>query len=140
MQFQVPQFIDIEDKIFGPFTFKQFVYIGGGAGICFVVYKLLPLLPAILIIVPVAALAASLAFYKINGKPFIFILQAYIKYFFQNKLYIWKKAKKQQVVDVVKKEEKKDEKAYTPKLTGSKLEDLSWSLDILDVSKKERSL
>jgi hypothetical protein len=140
MQFQVPQFIDIEDKIFGPFTFKQFIYIGGGAGICFVIYKILPLIPAIIIIVPVGGLAAALAFYKVNGKPFIFIMQSYVKYFFQNKLYIWKKTKKQEVKQDIKKGEQKDDKAYTPKLTGSKLDDLTWSLDILDVSKKERNL
>lgn len=27
MQFKIPQFLDIEDKIFGPFTFKQFSYL-----------------------------------------------------------------------------------------------------------------
>ena len=27
MQYQVPQFIEVEDKIFGPLTFKQFLYI-----------------------------------------------------------------------------------------------------------------
>jgi hypothetical protein len=29
MQFRVPQFIDIEDKLFGPLTFKQFIYLAG---------------------------------------------------------------------------------------------------------------
>ena len=31
MQFQVPQFIETEDKIVGPLTLKQFGYIGGAA-------------------------------------------------------------------------------------------------------------
>ena len=44
MQFKVPQFLDIEDKIFGPFTFREFVYLTGGGGMCFVLYKLLGLL------------------------------------------------------------------------------------------------
>ena len=39
MQFKVPQFLDIEDKIFGPFTFKEFVYLAGGAGLCFILYR-----------------------------------------------------------------------------------------------------
>ena len=30
MQYQVPQFIEVEDKIFGPLTFKQLVYVVGG--------------------------------------------------------------------------------------------------------------
>ena len=32
MQFQVPQFLDVEDKIVGPFTIKQFIYLAGGVG------------------------------------------------------------------------------------------------------------
>ena len=32
MRFQVPQFIEIESKIFGPLTFKQFIYLAGGGG------------------------------------------------------------------------------------------------------------
>ena len=29
MQFQVPQFIETEDKIVGPFTLRQFIYVAG---------------------------------------------------------------------------------------------------------------
>ncbi len=94
MRFKVPQFIDVEDKIFGPFTFKQFIYLIGGAGICFILYKALPLVIAFLFIIPVAGLAAALTFYQVNGKPFIFILESSVKYFFQNKLYLWKKVPK----------------------------------------------
>ena len=39
MQFQVPQFIEIEDKIIGPFTVKQFIYLVGGAGMDFIILK-----------------------------------------------------------------------------------------------------
>ena len=44
MQFKVPQFIDVEDKLFGPVTFKEFVYLAGGAGLIYVIYKLVMLL------------------------------------------------------------------------------------------------
>ena len=33
MMFSVPQFIDVEDKIIGPLTLKQFIYLAGGAGL-----------------------------------------------------------------------------------------------------------
>ena len=52
MQYQLPQFIDIEDKIVGPLTFKQFIYIAGGAGICFIAYRLLPFWVAVIVIPP----------------------------------------------------------------------------------------
>jgi len=69
MQFKVPQFLDIEDKIFGPFTFKQFVYLAGGAGLCFTLFKLLGLFLELIPILAVAGLALALAFYRPNNKP-----------------------------------------------------------------------
>ena len=90
MRFQVPQFIDIEDKIFGPFTFKQFIYIAGGAGICFVIYNSLPFFIAVLLIIPVGVFAGALAFYKVNNQPFINVVESYIGYAFQSKLYFFR--------------------------------------------------
>ena len=131
MQFKVPQFIDIEDKLFGPFTFHQFAYLVGGAGLVFIIYKLLPLWIGIFLIVPVATLSVLLVFYKINEKPFIFYLQAGVNYFVSSKLYLWKQR-------LVKPDNKgKEEEASTlplvsivPMTSANKLKDLSWSLDV----------
>ncbi len=135
MQFKVPQFLDIEDKIFGPFTFRQFAYLTGGGGICFIIYKAMPLYFGIFLILPVAALALALTFYKVNNKPFILVLESAFKYAFGDKLYIWKRR--------LKKPGSKIETASTPivvqrenKLGSSKLKDLAWSLDVLDVKKQ----
>lgn len=137
MQFTIPQFIDIEDKVIGPFTFKQFMYLAGGLGLAFAVYKLIPRIISIPIALGIVALAISLTFVKVNGKPFVFTLQAFISYFFQSKLYIWKSIPKKEssTKPVQKKQEEKNE-SKLPRLTETKLGDLSWSLDILDM--KER--
>ena len=132
MQFRVPQFIDIEDKLFGPLTFKQFIYLAGGAGLVFVIYKTIPLIIAIFLMIPVAGLAAALAFYKPNGKPFIFMFQSAVKYFTTNKLYIWKQK-------IKKTGDKKEETgipatSFIPTSSSGNLRDLSWSLDIQDDS------
>jgi len=133
MQFKVPQFIDIEDKLFGPLTFRQFVYLAGGAGIIFVIYKLLPLWIGIFLIIPVAGLSVLLVFYKINEKPFIFYLQAGVNYLVSSKLYLWRQR-------LVKPGEKKKEEetstlplvSIVPMTSANKLKDLSWSLDVQD--------
>src|SRR3989338_4165467 len=91
MQFKVPQFLDIEDKIFGPFTFKEFVYLVGGAGLCFIIYKLLGLVWGAIPILAVAGLSIALARYRPNNKPFINMIEAGFNYLTQSKLYIWKK-------------------------------------------------
>ncbi|MDQ5901749.1 MAG: hypothetical protein QG580_464 [Patescibacteria group bacterium] len=139
MRFQVPQFIDIEDKIFGPFTFKQFIYLLGGAGGAYVFYRLLPIIIAIPLIIAVIGLALALTFLKINGRPFPEILQSWFSYFFKSKLFIWKQAPKNQENKKVNQEkEVKEEKIYIPKLTEGKLKDISWSLDVLDMDKNKR--
>lgn len=132
MQFRVPQFIDIEDKLFGPLTFKQFVYLAGGAGLVFVLYKTLPFFFAFLLIIPVAGLAVALAFYKPNGKPFIFLFQSAVKYFTSNKLYLWKK--KQKKPESKETEQNDSLSSIIPMSSSSNLRDLSWSLDIQDDS------
>jgi hypothetical protein len=130
MQFKVPQFIDVEDKLFGPFTFRQFAYLIGGAGSIYVIYRLLPLWIGIFLILPIAGLSALLTFYKINNKPFIYYLQAGINYYISSKLYIWKQR-------LVKHNEKTAEDAVLPQkisivpmVSKSSLKDLSWSLDV----------
>lgn len=134
MQFKVPQFIDIEDKIFGPFTFKEFVYLVGGAGLAYVSLRLLPVIVAVPLAIFIAILSLLLVFYKVNEKPFEYILRAYISYLFQSKLYIWQKNKKE--VKDVKTVEVKNTNIVSsqPKLSGSKLKDLAWSLDVLDMN------
>ena len=130
MRFQVPQFIEVEDKIFGPLTFKQFIYIAGGIGVAVVLFTFLPKFIAIIIALPILILATSLAFYKVNDKPFINMVEAFVKYTLTNKLYIWKKAPPTPVSSGVPKEEKQIEQIYVPKLSDSKLKELTWSLDI----------
>ncbi|MDB5266767.1 MAG: seg [Parcubacteria group bacterium] len=136
MRFQVPQFIEVEDKIFGPFTFKQFIYLAGGAGICAVLFTLLPKFIAILIAVPVAVFALCLAFYKVNEKPFAEVVEAFIAYTLGGKLYIWKKEDRQPTADN-REPGQAPAQVYVPKLSQSKLKDLSLALDISPAENSE---
>ncbi len=126
MKFKVPQFIEVEDKLFGPLTAKQGVYLAGGVGFFVLLYSVLPFFVAIILGAPVAALGAALAFYKRDGMPFSKLLEYGFYYFTRNKLYIWKHQNKA----AVSKAEVISGEMYVPKLTESKLKDLAWSLDI----------
>ncbi len=131
MRFQVPQFIEVEDKLFGPLTFKQFIYVAGAVGLCVIFFTLLPKFIALLISIPVLIFGAALSFYKVNDRPFIQVVEDFFHYHTSAKLYIWKKEEKQ----VVRSKEqevgaKLSPQIYVPKLSQSKLKDLSWSLDI----------
>ena len=93
MRFQVPQFIEIESKIFGPLTFKQFIYLAGGAGVIFLLYITLPFFLAVMLIAPVGAFAIALSFYKVHNRPFIKVTESAFRYFTAPKIYVWKKEK-----------------------------------------------
>ncbi len=129
MRYQVPQFIEVEDKIFGPLTLKQFIYLTGGVGLSFLLWRLLPFFFAVLVIIPVMALSLGLAFYKVNNRPLLSTIEYAVNYFLGNKLYLWetKKATPKKAKEV---RTQTNEVIRVPKLSESKLKDLAWSLDI----------
>lgn len=133
MRFQVPQFIEMEDRIFFGLSFRQFLYLVGGAAICFVILRFVPLFVGILLCVPVVALAFALTFKQVNNKPFIFFMENAFMYFFSKKLYIWSKDRtpspqaKQQTESIPLSD--MDPLLNIPKMANSKLKDLSYKID-----------
>jgi len=94
MQFNVPQYIGIEDKIIGPLTIKQFLCILAGAGIIIVLWFFAELWLFLIIAVPIIIFCLMLAFYKFNGRPFINFIGSAFNYLLKPKIYLWKKNKK----------------------------------------------
>jgi len=132
MRFQVPQFIEIEDKIFGPLTFKQFIYLTGSVGLSVILFTFLPKFLALILSVPVVVFGLALAFYKMNSRPFIRVAEDLFHYSLSSKLYLWKKEDRKPTVntDQRKLDERPLQQVSVPKLSASKLKDLSWELDI----------
>lgn len=128
-QFQVPQFIDVEDKIIGPFTLRQFLYLLGAGAVAVIARALfVPFLFYIITIIAVG-FSLALAFYKVDGVPFPKILMSAFSYFSKPHLYIWKQEeiKKESPLDKLSEQ---PTQFKVPKTSESKLEDLAWSLDI----------
>lgn len=128
MNFQVPQFIEVEDKIFGPLTFKQFVYLAGGGGAVFMSYTFLPIYLSVWLMIPLTILALALAFYKVNNRPFVAVLESAFRYTLTSKLYLWKKEPRSGAATTIALGSEKP--IAIPKLSQSKLRDLAWSLDV----------
>ncbi len=91
MRFEVPQFIEVEDKIVGPLTWKQFIYLAGGAGLLIILYVMLPFILFAIVGLPLGALAGFLAFHRINNRPFSIFLESFVNYMSKGKLYFWQK-------------------------------------------------
>lgn len=88
-QFTVPQFIDVEPKIIGPITTRQFLIFLAAALLIFLCYKLLDFTSFVVIGVLIFAVSGVLAFLKINGRPFHFFLLNLTQTIQKPKLRIW---------------------------------------------------
>jgi hypothetical protein len=140
MEYQVPQFIEVEDKVVGPLTIKQFIYLAGGGGICVVLFALLPIIFAVLLSIPFAGLAVALSFYKVNGKSFVEVLEAGFNYYTGAKFFLWKhkdpdaKEAGTSAAAAAAAADAARSAQGTPRLTSGKLSELAWSLDIQHLS------
>ncbi len=90
-QFVVPQFIDVEDKIIGQVTVRQFGIMMVDALVCVIVYKLLSLAVAIAIDVALLAAGLTLAFARVNGQPFHFFLLNVLQTWRRPMIRVWNK-------------------------------------------------
>lgn len=88
-QFNVPQFIDVEDKVMGPVTARQFVILLGCAVLGAIAYKLFSLLGFIVATVIIFILGSILAFMKINGRPFHFFILNLFQTLKKPKIRVW---------------------------------------------------
>jgi hypothetical protein len=106
MRFTVPQFIEYEPKIVGPFTFKQFIFVGIAGAICFIIYFTAPFYIFVLSCIIVGGGALALASLKIEGIPLPNYIANFVKFNFSTKMYLWKK-KGEKETDAEKKPIKK---------------------------------
>lgn len=136
MQFIVPQFIDVEDKIIGPISVRQFVTLLVGAAIIFanyqVGYKIIFgsfWLFAISSIV-IFAVSGTFAFLRINGRPFHYFLLNVLTTLQKPTLRVWNKRLTK--AELTSKEEEVELTPPTPvkgPLTARKLTELSLIVD-----------
>ena len=96
MAVKIPQNVLIEDKLVGPLTLKQFLYLLGGGSIIFIAYQYyakfyLYLIEFVLISLVAAFLTIAFAFAKVNGRPFSIFVQNLFKFIFVPKVRSWHK-------------------------------------------------
>lgn len=135
MRFEVPQFIEIEDKIFGPLTWRQFVYVGGGAGLAVVLFFTAPFVVFVLLGLPIAGITFLLGFYPINNQPFSVFLESMVRYFKNTRLYLWRK-KGTGIYGNNSDNWESGSASYTPPATGDNIHSLSRKLELNAIQKQ----
>ena len=99
MRFQLPQFIETEIKIVGPFTLQQFLWIAGGAAFVFLLFMLVKGVLFFFLAIPIAVIFLALAFLKIDGVPLIVYASYSLSYLTNPKKYIFKKEEENKITN-----------------------------------------
>lgn len=130
-QFIVPQFIDVENKIFGPITVRQFIIILVAGLFCFIYYKLsdfsLFLMESILTIV----IFGLFAFFRVNGQPLHYFFLNFTQTIVRPKLRIWNKRTVEQI-SIKENKEAEESKIIVrsrPLVASTRLEELALIID-----------
>lgn len=136
MKYQVPQFIDVEDKIVGPLSIKQFLYLAGGAGGLYLSFAWLPVYLGIFPALLFGGLGVCLAFVRINNRPFIDMIEAGVHYLMTPRLYVWRRTEKKNDLEIEVSSIHTTKKATGPApmthATGNSLSALEWQIDTHD--------
>ena len=92
MRFQVPQFIETEVKLVGPFTLKQFLWIAAGVAIIYLTFLVSHGgIIFFIIAIPIGVISAAFAFLKIDDVPLVNYGAFFLNYLLQDKKYIFRK-------------------------------------------------
>ena len=91
MNFQIPQFIETEDKIIGLLTLKQFIYFAVAGGFVFMLFFFLNIGIWLVFTFFIITAAASFAFIKVNGRPLSVAAISALNFYWQPRFYLWQR-------------------------------------------------
>ncbi len=130
-QVTVPQFIDVEDKIIGPVTVRQFLILIVAGLIMFIEYKLSDMVLFILLAIPTALVFGTIAFLKVNGMPFHYFILNLIQTFKKPNLRVWSREAQVQLSkkELTAKELEPEPIIAKKPLIRSRLSDISLIID-----------
>jgi len=127
--FNIPQFLDTEDKVVGPLTAKQLGWIVAACAIFFLIYLFFGKTGLLVLGIPILAIFGGLAFYKPNGRPLTSYASSVISFFTHPKMYMWRRLPDEQI-SIKRVPPKKSEEILEKKqLTEDRIRDISELLD-----------
>ena len=131
-QYKVPQDVEADDKLLGPFSFRQFVYLlvaGGLIALAVLLFRLFPLLA--IIPVPLILLFAALALPLKKDQPMETYLAAIVSYYLKPHTRLWTPGQKESTIQITA--PKIVEDSRTRGITGEEATHrLSFLADIVD--------
>ncbi len=132
MRYKVPQNIDMEDRIVGPLTMTQFVYLLVGGMLIYLAWLLLTPTSFWFVAIPVGFTSLCFAFLKVQDQPLPKFLGAALLYALRPKSRVWQKEEMVEHLKIVSKQPSQPEE-QSPEQVGpsaSELEELAARLDL----------
>lgn len=110
-RYKVPQNIDMQDRIVGPLTMAQFLYVLVGGMIVYASWFSFDFELFLLVATPVTLLTLALAFLKVQDQPFPKFVASALLYLVHPKERVWLKEPGREHVTIVAKTPSKPEQA-----------------------------
>jgi len=134
MYYKVPQKITLEDRVIGPLTFRQFLYLLGGILPSFIIAKILEkfglnIFLGALFTFPIWLPAVLLAFGKFQEQSLDQVATAFIQFACIPKKLIWHSQSRKSRVKILAKKKKKTEYAR-PRTLESRLQQIHEQISI----------
>ncbi|MDP4000755.1 MAG: hypothetical protein Q8P83_00745 [bacterium] len=142
MQFAVPQFTDVEDKLIGPLTLKQFLLLVATGGIVMFFWSILGVnIIFFFFALPTALLGLAITFAKFNGRHFFSYVGPFSVYMMSPKVMVFKREEPTITMSKKSKKTSKDKEAEPEILESgeaeSRLKKLAYLLDQKTEEEKE---
>jgi len=128
-QFTVPQFIDVEDKIIGPITVRQFIIILFGSLIIFILFKFFSLLYLLTVGSFVFINMILFAFFKVAGRPFHFFVLNFVQTLMKPSLRVWQNLSRSVIQHDIMEHKIEIKRVKKRQFTSSRLAELSLIVD-----------
>lgn len=139
MQAKVPKFLDIEDRVVGPLTLRQFIVLAVGAAFIGVFNFLVAFFPLFLAIATlITGVSVAVAFVRVNERSFMeYALSVLSFYFFGQKQFVWRRIPpKVRVHRKVLPKAEKPHDVIPARVARKKIRDLASQLDMYQPVKR----
>lgn len=134
----VPQYIDVEDRIAGPFTWKHIGWFFGCSGILVITWMLFDRITFYIITAITVPVFVSLAFVRPSGITMIEFVGFGFNYFFRPRLYTWQREAEKQIPQKKQNSTKIATSSEKKQLTSNDVAVLAQTLDSRGVERNDR--
>ena len=128
MQYSVPQFINIEDKIVGPFTGKQTICLIIGGGLLMLFFTIFDFIFFVVMAIIIIPVTLAFAFWKPKGISVYRLILNRINFGVSNHFYIWRREPDNRMFKTTQKV-KSVKEVIEKNVSKNRIRELAWLLD-----------